>query len=59
MKKTYIIPAMDVTNIVATQMVATSITSIGGNSDLVFGDGDAPGSADAPANPFGDAIFEE
>ena len=46
MKKTYIIPAMDETFVVAGQMIAASITGVGGNSGLELGDGEVPGEAD-------------
>ena len=39
MKKTYIIPAMDVTLVVAGQMIAASITKVDGDSGIGIGTG--------------------
>ena len=50
MKKTYISPAMDVTFVVAEQMIANSITSVGGNSGLDLGEGEVPSEADVKDN---------
>ena len=58
MKKTYISPAMDVTRVIAEQMIAASIANVGGNSDIQLGDGETPTTADAPVNPFGESIFD-
>ena len=58
MKKTYISPAMDVTRVVAEQMIAASIANVGGDAGVVPGEGEIPGTAEAPANPFGDSIFD-
>ena len=46
MKKTYIFPATPVESAVAEQMIAASVTNIGGDSKLGFGDGDVPSDAD-------------
>ena len=46
MKKIYIIPATKVEAAVIEEMIASSITSVGGNSGLGLGDGDAPDVAD-------------
>ena len=50
MKKTYIIPAIEVTPVVAEQMIAASITKVDGNSGLELGDGEVPGEADVKGN---------
>ena len=59
MKKTYISPAMDVTYLVAEQMIANSITGIGGNAGIGMGEGDVPGEADVKGNLYGETIFDE
>ena len=46
MKKKYISPAMDVTFVAVEQMIANSITSVGGNSGIGLGDGEVPSEAD-------------
>ena len=63
MKKTYISPAMDVTLYVAEQMLANSITNIGGDSGIKLADPTdptqgTPGEGDVKANPFGESIFD-
>ena len=52
MKKTYIIPAMDVTLVVAEEMIAGSITGVGGDSGIEIGDGETPGEADVKGNNY-------
>jgi hypothetical protein len=59
MKKTYISPAMDVTYMVAEQMIAASITGIGGNSGIGQGTGEVPTDADVKGNFYGETIFDE
>lgn len=54
MKKTYIAPQMEVTQVGMVQMLAASIVSVGGDSDLNIGEGDIPTSADVKGS-----IFEE
>ena len=46
MKKTYIIPVTKVESTIVEEMIASSITNIGGNSGLGFGAGDVPANAD-------------
>ena len=61
MKKVYISPAMDVTHMVATQMLAASITSISvnGSDDVIeIGDGETPTEADVKGDLFGGDLFE-
>lgn len=62
MKKVYISPAMDVTHMVATQMLAASITSIsvnGSDDVIVIGDDDeTPTEADVKGDLFGGDLFE-
>ena len=52
MKKTYIIPTTEVTFVVAEQMIANSITGVGGDSDIDLGDGEVPGEADVKGNSY-------
>ena len=59
MKKTYISPVMDVTYMVAEQMIAASITNIGGNSGIGKGTGEVPSDADVEGNFYGETIFDE
>ena len=59
MKKTYISPAMDVTYMVAEQMIANSITNVGGNSGIGIGTGETPTDADVKGNFYGESIFDE
>ncbi len=59
MKKTYISPAMDVTYMVATQMLANSILTTGGDSGIGMGVGDTPSEADVKGNFYGESIFDE
>ena len=58
MKKTYISPAMDVTYLVAEQMIANSITSVGGNSGIDLGTDPPPADADVKGNFYGESIFD-
>lgn len=60
MKKTYITPVTDICQMDAEQMVAASITSVGGNSGIEMGDDDTPTEADIKeaGNFFGESIFE-
>jgi len=58
MKKNYIIPALQPMSMDVERVIAGSITAIGGDAGIEIGEGDAPGTADAPGNPFGDSIFE-
>ena len=46
MKKTYIIPATEISQGVVEEMIAASITGIGGDSGLGLGDDDIPDYAD-------------
>ena len=52
-------PALEVQFVHAEQMIAASITKIGGDSGLELGGGDAPTDADVKGNPFGDSIFDD
>jgi len=58
MKKTYISPAMDVTYMVAEQMIANSITGVGGDANIGIGDGETPTEADVKGNFYGESIFD-
>ena len=60
MKKTYIVPTTNVTFCEATQMIAASITGVGGNSGIQMGtDETAPTEADVKdGNFFGESIFD-
>ena len=58
MKKTYIIPVTEVSFAEAEQIIAASITEIGGDSGLKRGEGDTPDNADAKEfDFFGEEIF--
>lgn len=58
MKKTYINPEIVVVPFAATQPIAASITSIGGNSELLLGDDDIiPVSADIKTLDFNNDIW--
>ena len=46
MKKTYIIPVTEISQGVAEQMIAASITNISGDSDLPIGTDEVPSEAD-------------
>ena len=59
MKKTYISPVMDVTYLVAEQIIANSITSVGGNSGIDLGTDPPPTEADVKGNIYGETIFDE
>lgn len=52
MKKTYIIPTTEVTFVVAEQMIANSITDVGGNSGIGIGEGEVPEEADVKGNSY-------
>ena len=49
MKKDYISPEVNITYVEAYNMIAASVTQIGGNvpDDFELGEGEAPGEADA------------
>lgn len=59
MKKTYIIPAMQPVDYEVEGMIC-AISSVGGNAGIGLAEDDAiiPSEADAPANPFGESIFD-
>jgi len=57
MKKTYIFPATKVEAAVIEEMIAASITNIGGDSNLGMGDGEIPDDADV--NECNDNIWDE
>lgn len=60
MKKTYITPVTDICQMDAEQMVAASITEVGGNSGIEMGTGETPEEADIKeaGNFFGESIFD-
>lgn len=58
MKKTYIIPATEISQGIIEEMIAASITGIGGDSGLELGEGNAPEDADVKEfDFFGDEAF--
>lgn len=58
MKKTYIIPATKVSGAVAVQIIAASITTIGGDSGLEINTGEIPDEGDVKEfDFFGDEAF--
>jgi len=58
MKKIYMKPTVTVDNLMMENVIASSVTSVGGTAGITLGDGDAPGVADAKgrgnADDFGD-----
>ena len=52
MKKIYIIPATKVEAAVIEEMIASSITEVGGNSGLQIGTGETPTNADTKEDSF-------
>ena len=59
MKKNYIAPSVYVQMIHAENMIAASITTIGGNAGIGIGTGDIPTEADVKGNLFEENIFGE
>ena len=58
MKKTYIFPATKVESAVAEQMIAASVTNIGGDSGLEINTGEIPDEGDAKEfDFFGEEAF--
>ena len=51
-------PVLDVQHVQAETMIAASITSIAGDTDLELGLDDAPEEADVKENYFGETLFE-
>jgi len=58
MKKIYMTPVLDVQHVQAETMIAASITQIGGNSEIEFGEEETPDEADVKENYFGETLFE-
>ena len=58
MKKTYIAPELYMQLIQAEQMIAASITNVGGDSGIQIGEGDTPTEADVKGNFFGDSPWD-
>ena len=58
MKKNYIVPSLQPMDMGVENMLAGSVTNVGGNSGITLGEGEAPTTADVNANPFGDSIFD-
>lgn len=59
MKKTYIAPQSANESMYTEMMLASSITAIGGNSEIEIGTGDIPEEADVKDDSFfGGNIFE-
>ena len=57
-KKTYIIPAAKMSSAVAVQIIAASITNIGGDADLEINTGEIPDEGDVKEfDFFGDEAF--
>ena len=52
MKKIYLIPATKVEGAVIEEMIASSITNVGGDSGLGLGEGEAPVDADTKEDSF-------
>ena len=51
MKKTYIIPVAEPVYVQAENMIAASITQVGGDAQIEIGEGEAPATADVKVNP--------
>ena len=58
MKKNYIVPSLQPMDMGVENMLAGSITNVGGNAGITPGDGEVPTEANVNANPFGDSIFD-
>ena len=58
MKKSYLQPEVEVLNVNVIQMLANSITNIGGDSDLQPGEGDVPGEADVKTSVFEEDFWQ-
>ena len=54
-KKVYITPVIEIEIMDSAPLLAGSITSVGGDTDIELGTGEVPGTADAPA--FGEWRF--
>ena len=59
MKKNYIAPSVYVQMIHAENMIAASVTGIGGNAGIGLGTGDIPTDADVKGNLFEESAFDE
>ena len=59
MKKNYIAPSVYVQMIHAENMIAASITKIGGDANIGIGTGDIPTEADVKGNLFEENVFDE
>ena len=60
MKKAYINPAIEVSLAEVEQIIAASITKVGGDADLQIGTGETPNDADVKESGFfGDNIFDD
>ena len=59
MKKTYMTPALSEQIVENEMLMAASVTKIGGNSDITWGEGEAPTEADVKEGSyFGESIFD-
>ena len=58
MKKSYLQPETEVLNVNVIQMLANSITNVGGNSGLELGEGDAPETADVKGSVFEEDFWQ-
>ena len=47
MKKVYMAPATETMNTEMENIICASVTTVGGNSGITMGEGDAPASADS------------
>ncbi len=56
--KKYIAPALDELNVNAEMMIAGSITDIGGNSGIDFGQDETPTEADVKGSFYGETLFD-
>ena len=58
MKKNYIVPSLQPMDMGVERMVAASIKTIGGDSNIKLGEDDAPDEADVNDNIFGESLFD-
>ena len=58
MKKTYIVPSMELSQGVVAQMIAASITRVEGDSKIQLGTGEVPGNADVKGVSDSDNFWE-
>ena len=58
MKKNYIAPEIEITALRTAEMLAASITNVGGDADLELGKGEAPGEANSHERVWGNTLWD-